>query len=112
MQLHREAGTLEATLAWEHSRHSFALQAACSYNNPDAVAVLIEAGVDVNRVNSCKGSTALMTAVGQGQKACVILLLAVPGIQVNVKDKNGKTALGRAQTKTMSDLLIAAGGTL
>lgn len=109
MQTYRDAGTLEAALAWEHLRSkSFALQAAILKNHTDAVKVLIEEGVNVNRVNSLVGSTALMSAVTKSQTACVRLLLAVPGVNLSIKDQNGKTALARAKTTIIRDLLVDA----
>ncbi len=55
------------------------------------VLLLSQAGADLDQVNLC-GFTALTTAVRIGNIECVHALIAA-GVDVNVTDKNGNTAL-------------------
>lgn len=111
MQTHREAGTLDTVLAWEVPiSKCFHLQTASTNGHVDTVRLLIdEADVDVNRTNKKSGFTALLSAVIAKKIDCVRVLLAVPGIDLEIKDRKGTTALGRAQPKVIKNLLIEAG---
>ena len=110
VQFHRDAGTLDATLAWYHGKGTFALQAACTNGSVAAVKLLVEAGGEqyVNRVNRANGKTTLMTAVSHSKTECVRVLLAAPSINLHVKDKTGKMALDMSLTKIVRNLLLAA----
>jgi ankyrin repeat protein len=54
---------------------------------------LIEAGADVNSPHADYGYTALFWASARGNKNSVKLLLAQPGIKLDVIDIDGETAL-------------------
>jgi ankyrin repeat protein len=61
----------------------------------DAVALCLELGADVNAANSM-GLTALLGAVNRGSND-IIQLLVKRGARVDVKDKEGRTALRWAE---------------
>ncbi|RPB06304.1 hypothetical protein P167DRAFT_464568, partial [Morchella conica CCBAS932] len=66
---------------------------------------------DVNTKNN-KGETPLWTAARDGHESIVAMLLAVDGVNMNAKDKEGKTPLSVALLNSeyaVADLLRAAG---
>ena len=71
-------------------------KAAFAGNQEESLAMvtaLIEAGADVNSPHADYRHTALMWASYKGHKSAVVLLLAQPGIKLDVIDIDGKTAL-------------------
>lgn len=76
------------------------------------VKALIEAGADVNSPQRESGHTALFWASFNGYKDMVKLLLAQPGIQLDVINIDGQTALMAAAEKghaEISEMLLKAG---
>ena len=72
------------------------LMKAC-YNDLKAVKLFISAEADINIQNKC-GYTALMHAIlGENPLEITPFLLSVDGININLKQKNGKTALNLAR---------------
>ncbi len=85
---------------------------AARESDADKLSRLIEAGGDVNAVDS-SGLTALNWAVYHGNADCVRRLLAAPGIDVNKADLQGFTPLFWAIYKNNTEcvqLLLAAPG--
>jgi ankyrin repeat protein len=66
--------------------------AASLTGRPDAVALLVEAGADVNAIEPYKGQTALMWAASEGNAAAAQVLIA-HGADVHAKSKSGFTPL-------------------
>lgn len=81
-----------------------ALLLAISSGNENIVKLLLEAGAQVND-QDVMGNTALMKAVDEPMSVCfsnhtiIKLLLNVPGIILNTRNKAGQTALRIAQQK-------------
>ena len=70
------------------------LKRACSAGDAVLVERLLSmSGVDVNRTDAQRGSSALMFACHAGHAAVVQLLLAAPGIDVNHTNAGGLSAL-------------------
>lgn len=65
--------------------------AAMKNPDPDVVAILVRAGIDVNRINK-EGSTALMYAAAQNPNPDVVGTLLNSGADPTATDRNGKTA--------------------
>ena len=87
-----------------------ALISAAKNGETDIVKLLIDAGADVNAQNGI-GWTALMFAIRNGRTAVVKQLLAAPGIDVNVRDEDDKTALdwaAESNDAVIVDLLTEA----
>ncbi len=61
--------------------------------NFENIKKLIDAGIDVNIQDNNWGDTALIRAASYGHTEIVQVLLAVPGIEVNIQDNSGDTAL-------------------
>jgi len=78
-----------------------------------AVRLLLRSGgVDVNASTPGLRSTALMRAAAEGHLSVVVELLKCKGIQTNLKDSNGNTALALARQHQHTDIvdaLLAAG---
>ncbi len=94
-------------------RGSSGIAQAARVSDAETLGRLIEAGADVNAVDS-SGFTALNWAVYNGSAECVKLLLAAPEIDVNRADSQGFTPLFWAIYKNNSEcvrLLLAAPGT-
>jgi uncharacterized protein len=73
-----------------------ALMMACAHGNHEMASLLIFYGADPN-VASVGGRTALMIAAGKGHSLVVGALLdACPRIDINKRDRSGKTALDMA----------------
>jgi|WetSurMetagenome_2_1015567.scaffolds.fasta_scaffold384122_2 uncharacterized protein len=73
-----------------------ALMMACFYGHYDMVLLLLSYGANPNLAN-CGGRTPLMIATSEGHAAIIEVLLELkPKIDVNVTDRNGKTALDMA----------------
>jgi ankyrin repeat protein len=73
-----------------------ALMYASSGPFPEAVAMLLGWGANVNVQGSLEGFTALMTAAAEGHVEIVEILLAA-GADRDLKDKDGDTALSFAK---------------
>ncbi len=73
--------------------NSSPLIAACSFGSKEIVEYLISIGANVNIQAEIDGITPLMLAVGGGEIEKVKILLR-NGADKNIKDKNGKTAIG------------------
>jgi len=71
------------------------------------VEILLAQDADVN-LQDKRGMTALISASDHGHAEVVKVLLA-KGADVNHQTKSGKTALSMADTKTIAQLLKAAG---
>jgi ankyrin repeat protein len=71
-----------------------ALMAAALHGQPECIALLLEAGADIN-ARDRNGETALMGATLNGHFACVKLLLEA-GADVNLQDEEGENALMKA----------------
>jgi len=90
-------------------------KAAFAENQDEALAMvtaLIEAGADINSPHADYGSTALFWASSKGNKNSAKLLLAQPGIKVDVIDIDGDTALMAAAEHghaEIVELLLKAG---
>jgi ankyrin repeat protein len=83
------------------------ISAAIADDGERAARLLIEAGADVNAVDS-QGRTALMEAVAARRKSLVALLLD-GGADVEIVDEGGETALSQARAsgdRELIDLLI------
>jgi hypothetical protein len=75
------------------------------------VKVLLSAGIDPNATNYC-GATAISYAAYRGNRDVAALLLAQPGIKVDMPDADGETALMSAADDGFLDienLLLKAG---
>jgi hypothetical protein len=90
-------------------------KAAFAGNHEESLAMvtaLIAAGADVNSPHPDYRHTALMWASYKGDRSVVVLLLAQPGIQLDLINIDGDTALMAAAEKGHSDiveLLLKAG---
>jgi len=90
-------------------------KAAFAGNQEESLAMvtaLIEAGADVNSPHADYRHTALMWASYKGHKSAVVLLLAQPGIKLDVIDIDGKTALMAAVEQghaEIAEMLLKAG---
>ena len=73
-----------------------ALRAASWAGHLDCVKHLLEAGADINHVDS-EGRTALIAACYMGHLACVRELI-IWGADIEVQDQDGRTALSVAVT--------------
>lgn len=86
-----------------------ALMMAAEKGMADAVEALIDADVNVNAVDE-NGDTALIWAVFAGQADSVkVLIEARSGADVNMVNKDGKSALVLARDPVIIDLLKSAG---
>ena len=87
-----------------------ALILACSRDHVATAAALLRVGADVN-AQCDEGWSALMYAAYSGYVDAVRVLLAAPGVGVNLADVNGLTALSlaRAEGRAAVALLEAAG---
>lgn len=75
---------------------TWAMKDAAQTNNTEALRLLFDAGVDVNTRDKY-GRTALYHAAWYGSLDCIKLLLATPGIDVNLpNDEQGDTPLMQA----------------
>lgn len=80
------------------------LMLAASLGYPDVVSQLIQAGAVVNA--KCTGEwTALMLAAKYGHLEIVKRLLQFPGIDVNLKNSGGQTALDLAANEDIKQLI-------
>ncbi|TWU50502.1 Ankyrin repeats (3 copies) [Rubripirellula tenax] len=70
---------------------------------PDAVAMLIDAGANINATETTEGFTALMTAAAMGE-ADVVKLLLVRGADPTVVDADNDTAKNHAINAGKSDV--------
>ena len=89
---------------------SLALADACKGRNIKVAELLIIAGADTKIVNE---DCVLSDVIGDNQQELVKLLLAAPGIDVNIAKKKGHTPLSLAASMGMADivkLLLAAPG--
>jgi hypothetical protein len=90
-------------------------KAAFAGNQEESLAMvtaLIAAGADVNSPHPDYRHTALMWASYKGNKSAVVLLLAQPGIKLDVIDIDGKTALMAAAENghaEIAEMLLKAG---
>ncbi|MGB1142588.1 MAG: ankyrin repeat domain-containing protein, partial [Halioglobus sp.] len=85
-----------------------ALHEACLNGHHECAQLLLDGRANPNQAKS-NGATALMQASQKGQVECVKLLLR--SADVNVKDKDGHTALsGYAGDDHVKDLLRTIGG--
>ena len=75
------------------AREMTPLLLSCADNNLEIVKTLVEAGADVNRKLKETGRTAVIYAASNGHVDILRYLLSRPGVLVNAKDKEGKTAL-------------------
>ena len=71
------------------------LYMASQNGHVDTVKVLIDAGGDINQANH-QGSTPLYAASWEGDIEMVQLFLQQPNIELNTRNKYGKTALTKA----------------
>lgn len=69
---------------------------AAAKNNFDYVKLFKTLGCDINAKNN-EGATALILAVKRGNMDCVKFLAEMDGINLNIADNAGKTALAHAQ---------------
>ena len=84
-----------------------ALMWAAETGQADLVNVLIRAGANVNG-RDVFGWTALISASYEGRTDCVHLLLQ-NGADINARDKDSKTALRRARSNEVAQLLRESG---
>ena len=92
---------------------STALHHAAGWGHPAAVEILIEAGADLNMIDS-RGATPLGTACFEGQTT-VLMLLINAGADVNLTGDTGETPLHIAAGKgreACAALLVQAGADL
>jgi ankyrin repeat protein len=89
------------------------LHVACRDGTPEIVADLVAAGAPVNTIEPCFMATPLHKAVYNGHVDITRLLVAVPGIDLDVQGgTNGYTALHDAiwhGFETCTEILLAAG---
>ena len=85
-----------------------ALMSASRYGNLEIVKLLVESGADINNAKDNIGNTALTYASYFGRLEVVIYLVE-NGADVNAKDEYGETALDKASTKEVKELLRKAG---
>ena len=106
-----DAGINQCSVSKKLDKGDTVLMKAARKGNSTFVDLLIDAGADVNDVNS-SGSTALMLAATFGHCACIITLMKA-GADVNKVDNEGNTALIKATTfgyiTTPVPLLLQAG---
>ncbi|NXK53582.1 KANK4 protein, partial [Chauna torquata] len=80
-----------------------ALMLGVSHEREDMVRALLSCQADVNLQDE-QGTTALMVACRQGNANMVRLLLAQPGCQLTLTDKDGDSALSLAQRNARGDI--------
>ncbi|XP_035189758.1 KN motif and ankyrin repeat domain-containing protein 4 isoform X2 [Oxyura jamaicensis] len=80
-----------------------ALMLGVSHEREDMVRALLSCQADVNLQDE-QGTTALMVACRQGNTDMVRLLLAQPGCQLALTDKDGDSALSLAQRSAHGDI--------
>jgi ankyrin repeat protein len=80
------------------------LYSAAGNDRFEIVQLLLKCGANINAINKENGETALHNAVKQGREKTVKLLV-MNGIDVNILDKNGKTALDYAVMSDRSDII-------
>ena len=77
--------------------------------NTDVIQSLLSKGADVNAQNVA-GTTALMWAAPMGHSDATTMLLEAEGINVNLQNKNGQTALDLAQNDSIKNIISSHGG--
>lgn len=77
------------------------LMIACLHGHAATAAELLRLGADVNAQNFNGGTSALMLAASVRQADAVRVLLGVPGIDINLVDAGGRTALATSRPVTM-----------
>jgi len=113
---HAEVDMVKLLLANGAKLHGGELAKAAFAGNQDEslamVTALIEAGADVNSPDADYGFTALFWASARGNKNSTALLLAQPGIKLDVIDTDGDTALMAAAEHghaEIAEMLLKAG---
>ena len=66
---------------------------ACYVNNLEEITRMISEGVDINGGDSKYGNTGLMMAMRNGNNEVLKILLSCSDIKIDLKNKNGSTAL-------------------
>ncbi len=88
-QMYNSRGNIEVPLIW-----------AIELNKgEDLIKCLIDNGADINKADS-KGNTPLIVASSNGCFETVRLLLSMENVDINARNKKGKTALDFAQEKS------------
>ena len=76
------------------SSDNFAVHYAAAYGFPECITLLIKAGADCNAINSWN-LTPLAVAMLKNNFHCVKTLLALPNININCKDEEGRTLISQ-----------------
>ena len=82
---------------------------ACRGAHVDVVALLLQKSPAINVANKL-GDTPLHSAAWAGSAPIIQLLLSIPGIDTQVKNKDGQTALSLAKTDEAAALLMRRAG--
>ena len=102
----------KSNLIQEDNRLMTPILIACNDNNLEAVKILLESGTDINKKHRENGKTPLIYSAANGYVDLVRFLITKPGILINAKDKEGRTALIHSVSFARKDvlaLLIEAG---
>lgn len=91
LKLLLDAGADLSTLSYE-SGETALMQAISDYKPVEVIQVMVKSGVNIDAKEKWYGKTALMMAAAKG-RASVVKILLDAGAKVNVKDKEGRSAL-------------------
>ena len=104
---------INADLVGFHEERLRPLPAACHNGHGDVVDILLESGMcDINLRSGWRKTTPLMEATTSGNTTIVRQLLASPGLDLEVEDEEGRTALSIAVCQDyfqITDLLLDCG---
>ncbi|MGB2578488.1 ankyrin repeat protein [Elusimicrobium simillimum] len=81
------------------------LMNAVVQGNVEEVKELLSEGADVNAVYSGTGASALWIAVRGGNRELINILASFPGADINIKNKDGVSALMLAEQSGLMDVV-------
>ncbi|MDB5825321.1 MAG: ankyrin repeat-containing protein [Herminiimonas sp.] len=93
VSLDRLLGSPHFDVNYVDPKHGPALLVAIENNQFDAMAKLLDAGADVNGTSPKTGDTPLTAAAVMGAARLVAALVTRPGIQLDIPDEHGNSAL-------------------